>query len=41
METIITMFSTFVLFCGGVVLITETVNKIFKVEGTTAKFIVS
>ena len=41
METIITMFATFVGFVGGVILITETVNKIFKVEGTTAKFIVS
>jgi hypothetical protein len=41
METIINMFASFVGFCGGVILITETVNKVFKVEGTTAKFIVS
>lgn len=41
METIMTMFATFVAFCGGVVLITETVNRIFKVQGSTPKLIVS
>ena len=35
------MFATFVAFVSGVIAITEAVNKLFKVEGTTAKFIVS
>lgn len=35
------MFSSFVLFVGGVLFITEAVNKLFKVEGGTAKLIVS
>jgi hypothetical protein len=35
METIINMFSSFVGFCGAIILITEAVNKVFKVEGTT------
>lgn len=35
------MFATFALFCTGVVGITETVNRLFKVEGKTAKFVVS
>jgi hypothetical protein len=41
MENIMTMFATFVAFCAGVVLITEAVNRIFKVKGSTAKLIVS
>ena len=41
METLMTMFATFVAFCSGVVLLTETVNRIFKVTGTTAKLIMS
>lgn len=36
-----TMFATFVAFCSGVVLITEAVNRLLKVEGSTAKLIVS
>ena len=35
------MFSSFVLFVGGVLFITEAVNKIFKVENGTAKLIIS
>ena len=35
------MFATFALFCTGVVGITETVNRLFKVDGKTAKFVVS
>lgn len=41
MTSIMTMFATFVAFCSGVVLITETVNRIFKVQGSTAKLIMS
>lgn len=41
METIVNMFVTFVAFCGGVILITETINRVFKVKDTTAKLIVS
>lgn len=41
METLMTMFSSFVLFVGGVLFITEAVNKIFKVENGTAKLIIS
>lgn len=41
METLMSMLATFVAFCSGVVLLTETVNRIFKVTGTTAKLIVS
>lgn len=36
-----TMFATFVAFVGGVVMITEAVNKLFKVQGGTAKLVVS
>ena len=39
--TIISMFSTFVLFVGGVIAITEMVNKLFKVENKITKLIVS
>ena len=39
--TIISMFSTFVLFVGGVIAITEIVNKLFKVENKITKLIVS
>ena len=35
------MFASFVAFVGGVLFLTESVNKIFKVDGTTAKLIVS
>lgn len=35
------MFATFVAFVGGVVFITEAVNRLFKVEKPTAKLIVS
>lgn len=38
---ILTMFATFVAFVGGVIAITESVNKLFKVEGQTAKLIIS
>lgn len=41
MEMLSTMFATFVLFVGGVMFITEAFNKAFKVEGKTAKLIVS
>lgn len=40
-SSILTMFATFVAFVGGVVAITEAVNKLFKVEGTIPKLIVS
>ena len=36
-----TMFSSFVLFVSGVLFLTETVNKLFKVQGSTQKLIVS
>lgn len=35
------MFASFVAFVGGIILITETVNKIFKVNNQTAKLIIS
>ena len=38
---ILTMFATFVAFVGGVIAITEAVNKLFKVEGKLPKLIVS
>ena len=41
MEVLATMFSTFVLFVAGVMTITEMVNKFFKVQGKTAKLIIS
>lgn len=40
-SVILTMFSTFVAFVAAVIAITEAVNKLFKVEGTVAKLIVS
>ena len=36
-----TMFATFAGFCGCVVMLTESVNKLFKVDSKTAKFVVS
>ena len=41
MENLMTMFASFALFCAGVITITETLNRIFKVEGQTAKFFMS
>lgn len=41
MESLMTMFASFALFCAGVITITETINRIFKVTGTTAKFFMS
>lgn len=41
METLMTMFASFVLFVGGIITITEMVNKLFKVQGTVPKLIVS
>ena len=41
MVTLTTMFATFVAFVGGVILLTEMVNKLFKVEKPTAKLIIS
>ena len=41
MEMIFTMFATFVAFCSGVVLLTESVSRLFKVQGKTPKLIVS
>ena len=39
METLMTMFATFVGFVGGVILITEFINKLFKVENSRVKWI--
>ena len=41
METLMTMFSSFVLFVGGIIFLTEAVNKIFNVQGSTPKLIIS
>ena len=41
MQTIMTMFATFVAFVSGMILIIETVNKLFKVENKNAKLIIS
>lgn len=41
METLMTMFATFVGFVGGVILITEFINKLFKVENGRVKWIIS
>ena len=41
METLMSMFATFVAFVSGVIVLTESVNKLFKVEGSTPKLIVS
>ena len=41
MTTLMTMFATFVAFVGGSILLTETINKIFKIENSTAKLVVS
>lgn len=41
METLMTMFSSFVLFVGGITFLTEAVNKLFKIQGSTPKLIVS
>lgn len=41
MQTIMTMFATFVAFVSGVILLTETINKIFKIENGTTKLILS
>ena len=41
MSSLMTMLSTFVGFCGLVVLLTESVNRLFKVQGGTPKLIVS
>ena len=40
-STIISMFSTFVLFVGGVIAITEMFNELFKVENKITKLIIS
>lgn len=39
--TIISMFSTFVLFVGGVIAITEMFNELFKIENKITKLIIS
>ena len=39
--TLMTMFSTFVAFVAGVLLLTEAVNRLFKVENSKVKLIVS
>lgn len=36
-----TMFADFIAFVGGIILVTETINKIFKVQNSTAKLIIS
>ena len=41
MQTIMTMFATFVAFVSGMILIIETVNKLFKIENKNAKLIIS
>ena len=41
MSTLTTMFSTFVAFVGAVILLAESVNKIFKIENWTTKLILS
>lgn len=41
MSTVMTMFSTFVLFVGGVIFLTEAINKIFKIQNNTTKLIIS
>ena len=41
MSSLMTMFATFVAFCGGVVMLTEAVNRLLKVQGGTPKLIVS
>lgn len=41
MESLMTMFASFALFCAGVITITETINRIFNIEGQTAKFLMS
>lgn len=41
MNTLSTMFATFVAFVSGIILITETVNKLFKVENHNSKLIIS
>ena len=39
--TIISMFSTFILFVGGVIAITEMFNELFKIENKITKLIIS
>lgn len=41
MSTIMTMFASFVAFVGGSILLTEAVNKIFKIQNSTTKLIIS
>ncbi len=41
MSSLMMMFATFVAFCGGVVVITEAVNRLLKVQGGKPKLIVS
>lgn len=41
MTTLTTMFASFVALVGGIMLLTETVNKIFKIENGTTKLIIS
>lgn len=41
MESLTTMFATFVAFVGGVIAITEAINKLFTIEGPTTKMIMS
>lgn len=41
MQTIMTMFATFVAFVGGVMLLTEAINKVFNIQGQTVKLIIS
>ncbi len=36
-----TMFATFVAFVSGILVITETINKIFKIENSIVKLILS
>lgn len=39
--TLMTMFASFVGFVGGVILITEFINKLFKVENSRVKWVIS
>ena len=41
MEIIVTMFASFVGFVAGVIFITEFINKLFKVENSRVKWVIS
>lgn len=41
MTTLMTMFATFVAFVSGILVITEAINKLFKVENSKVRLIIS